>query len=390
MKVLVIGGGIGGLALAIALHNNGIEAEVYERYPQFREISSGVVLSANGVKAVDHLAQGLGSKIRAAGLPSQPTDPAYPFLNHKGKLKFSMPPDDHESKFGAPMVAILRTDLHSILLQTAQDCGVKLVQNAKLTRFEQHDNIVTAYFEDGRQATGDYLVGADGLHSTVRSSLFGAEKPDYLGITSVRGVVENLEHPYGRSGFLTTGPGMQLFSSAIGKNRLYWTATILAPEGEWLKLSATEAQTGLTNMVKDWHAPSAQMIAQSDPATIILTDIHDRPALKTWSRGRVTLLGDAAHPMSPFMGQGANMALEDAVVLAKALKTQLDPAQALASYEAARLERTAQVVKQSRMFGKMGQIKNPLARAAADFMMGVMMKFGNTEKQDKWLFGYEL
>jgi 2-polyprenyl-6-methoxyphenol hydroxylase-like FAD-dependent oxidoreductase len=138
--------------------------------------------------------------------------------------------------------------------------------------------------------------------------------------------------------------------------------------------------------VREWHRPIPEMIRQTPLDQLVVTDIHDRPALKTWSQERVTLLGDAAHPMSPFQGMGANMALEDAAVLSRLITQNPDPSVLFPQYEALRLARTAKVVAASRQMGMMGQIENPLGMWLRDRMMSVMMRWMDTEKQDAWMY----
>jgi 2-polyprenyl-6-methoxyphenol hydroxylase-like FAD-dependent oxidoreductase len=131
------------------------------------------------------------------------------------------------------------------------------------------------------------------------------------------------------------------------------------------------------------------MVAATPLEDLVVTDIHDRPPLSSWSKGRVTLLGDAAHPMSPFMGQGANMAIEDALCLARSISESAEAGAAFRAYEAERLERTTRMAKQSRQVGMMGQWENPLACWLRDRLMSVMSRFMDQQKQEQWLYGYE-
>jgi 2-polyprenyl-6-methoxyphenol hydroxylase-like FAD-dependent oxidoreductase len=385
---LVIGGGIGGLAVAIGLRNRSMDARVFERAPTFREAGSGVVLSPNGVRALDMLdADGaLGQRVRALGGKDDPSV-AYPFLTPSGQVKMATPFDDLAAKWGAPLVPIHRAELHSALREALPPEA--LHAGMQLTRIEQSADGVRAHFEDGQSVDGGLLIGADGVRSQVRAQLFNDGLPNYMGITSVRGVVTLKNNPY-PTGFLTAGKGVQIFSSNLSEGRLYWAATINeTQEGKWPAMTVEQARVALLARVQGWHAPVAAMVGETPADQLVVTDIHDRPPLATWTQGRVTLLGDAAHPMSPFMGQGANMALEDAATLARRLAEAPDYASAFNAYEAARIPRTTRIAKQSRQLGMMGQWSNPVAEWFRDTMMRAMARFMNSEQQDRELYAFE-
>jgi 2-polyprenyl-6-methoxyphenol hydroxylase-like FAD-dependent oxidoreductase len=214
---------------------------------------------------------------------------------------------------------------------------------------------VTVRFAGRREERGDLLVGADGLNSVVRARLFGDEKPLYAGYTAWRGIAGD--------GFMRDGWGSESWGRgerfgmvSLGRGRLYWFATRNAPEGENEDAAGRKAE--LLRHFGRWHEPIPALIRATEGAEILRNDVYDREPLKSWGVGRVTLLGDAAHPMTPNLGQGACQAIEDAVVLAGCVREASDAA--LRLYEKRRKGRTATIVRRSRLVGRIGQLENPL------------------------------
>ena len=188
-------------------------------------------------------------------------------------------------------------------------------------------------FDDGRETRGDLLVGADGLRSVVRSALFGPERPRYGGYTAWRAVTR-FDHARVTPGE-TWGRGRRFGQWGMTGARIYWYATESVPEGEGDPPEGRKQ--GLLKLFRGWHEPVEDLIEATDESAILRNDVYDRPALRRWSVGRVTLLGDAAHPMTPDMGQGACQAIEDAVVLADCLTRWSEVAEALRAYESLRI-----------------------------------------------------
>jgi 2-polyprenyl-6-methoxyphenol hydroxylase-like FAD-dependent oxidoreductase len=348
MKALVVGGGIGGLSAAIGLRRAGIDVVVFERARELHEVGAGISLWANALHALDAL--GVGEAIRAASVPDVP-----------GALRASdgsilSSPSAGMDTSPLSCVVMHRADLLDILVAALGREHIRL--DARCVGVYHDGSGVTLELADGSVADGDVLIGADGLRSVVRAALHGDQPPDYSGYTAWRAVV-SFESPELRSGE-SWGAGARFGMVRIGRGRVYWYATQNAPEGEQ---TADEKGT-LLGRLRDWHAPIPALIAATDPAAILRNDIYDRPALKTWSAGRVTLLGDAAHPMTPNLGQGGCQAIEDAVVLARVLGGTPDVAAALRTYEVQRIPRTTRVATQSRQIGRIGQWEHPWAVAA--------------------------
>jgi 2-polyprenyl-6-methoxyphenol hydroxylase-like FAD-dependent oxidoreductase len=223
-----------------------------------------------------------------------------------------------------------------------------------------------AEFAEGSVARGDVVVGADGLHSVVRAGLHGPAPPAYSGYTAWRAVV-----PFDTrrvQGSETWGAGARFGMVPMSGNRVYWFATKNVLEGE----RQGDEKAGLHDLFRGWHDPIGALIDAADPAWILRNDIYDRPVLDRWGRGRVTLLGDAAHPMTPNLGQGACQALEDAVVLARCLQDQPEVATALRAYETQRIPRANALVHRSRQVGRIGQVERRAAVWLRNTMVGLV------------------
>ena len=362
MRAMIVGAGIGGLTTAIALRRAGIEATVFERAGEIKEVGAGILLAANAVRALGEL--GLLHEVRQLGTPAS----AGRIHSWRGKTLAEVPARELEKTFGAPSVAVHRADLQGFLLKEAGEKNVVLGENC--SGFEQDDAGVTAIFADGTVERGELLIGADGLYSTVRARLFGREKPRYAGYTAWRAVVKPGREllPCG-TGFESWGRGVRFGCAHIGGGRVYWFATRNAPEGERDgPLGSTSGpKVALRRLFDGWHHPVPDLIAETEEWAIRRDDLYDRAPLSgSWGEGRVTLLGDAAHPATPNLGQGACQAIEDAVVLARCLEQIVranakdSVPSALRRYEGLRGERTAWIVRRSRALGRIGQIENPL------------------------------
>jgi 2-polyprenyl-6-methoxyphenol hydroxylase-like FAD-dependent oxidoreductase len=347
---MVIGAGPGGLAAAIALRRCGFDAAVYERAAVMRELGSGLTLWPNAMKALDGL--GLNAALRSVGLPSA----GIAMRSWRGELLFDvMPSVQSENRFGVSGIAVHRAELIDVLLEVLGRDVVTL--NARCVGYEQGEKGVTALFSDGTQARGDLLIGADGIKSAIRTQLFGPTKLRYAGFTVWRGVAQFALAE--KVGLTTMGRGAQFGLFPMTRGRVYWFASVNAAEAE--KDWATGRKRELLERFRGWHEPVEAVIGATPESSILRNDIFDHDPLGRWSEGRVTLLGDAAHPSTPNMGQGACQAIEDAVVLANCLRGSQEVAAAFKAYEARRIRRTSAITMQSRRLGQMGRWKNPLA-----------------------------
>jgi FAD-dependent urate hydroxylase len=355
-KVVVAGGGIGGLTATIALRRAGFEVVVFERATELREVGAGLLLAANAQKALAKL--GLAEAVTRLGTPAS----AGEIRSWRGEVLASIPAAELEKKVGAPSAAVHRADVQALLVREAGEGTLRL--GAEVESFEQDESGVRTFLASGEEERADILVGADGLRSKTRGALLGPEKPRYAGYTAWRAVVESGEElvPWG-TGFESWGRGARFGCAHIGKGQVYWFATTNAPEGakDGQPGSAAGPKAALLRLLGSWHRPIRQLIEATDEVAILRTDIYDREPLgERWGEGRVTLLGDAAHPMTPNLGQGACQAIEDAVVLARCLREGGATTDALRSYERLRSDRVAMMVRRSRRVGMVGQLGNPL------------------------------
>jgi 2-polyprenyl-6-methoxyphenol hydroxylase-like FAD-dependent oxidoreductase len=365
--VLVAGGGIGGLAAAIALRSAGTDVLVCEKEANLREAGAGLTLWPNAVHALRRL--GLGSRLEHVAVPLLGSEVRW----RSGKPLATTVMDDYVGRYGAPAVGIQRAQLLSLLADLLDARHRRL--DARLKRFEERDDRVAAQF-DGAVLEADLLVGADGIHSTVRRQLLGSEPPRHSGYFAWRGI--------------TSGPPPGLEPNMVvlvlaGGSHFGWL-----PVGEgrtyWFGVGRTGEDPDPLRHFGLWAAPVPELIQGTPPGSVLVDDLVDRPPVRSWGRGRVTLLGDAAHAMLPGLGQGACSALEDAVVLGEKMATIADPVGALRAYERDRQRRARRLQSASRMGFEFMQWRNPLART----LRAVLFKLPPAllERQQNWVFSY--
>ncbi|MFF1442738.1 FAD-dependent monooxygenase [Streptomyces sp. NPDC058295] len=350
-RVLVIGAGIGGLAAAVALQRVGIEAEVYERAEVLRPAGSGLSVMTNAVLALRALDIDLGLEKR--GQTVLRSD----LLDARGRLLRSLPFRAACERIGAPSVALYRGDLQAALLDAWGEGRVTL--GAVATGYEVTGTGVRVRFQDGREAVGDVLVGADGINSVVRSARAGTEAPRdseficWLSVTPFR-------HPKLTTGFNAHywGRGRRFGLHDVGHGRAYWWGTQNMSADSARHWEGDKEQ--IVRAFAGWADEVQEVIRATRAEDILGVPARDRPFLEQWGDGPVTLLGDAAHPMMPSLAQGGSSAIEDAVVLAQCLKAYPEPVAALRAYESLRRERTYRLVKASRQFTTVEQLDNPV------------------------------
>jgi 2-polyprenyl-6-methoxyphenol hydroxylase-like FAD-dependent oxidoreductase len=358
--VVIAGAGIGGLTLAVALRRRGIRVRVFERARELGAVGAGIALPANGVRGLAAL--GL-SGVAACGASVT----GAVILDARGRRLGPMVDlSEVYAEIGASLVAAHRSMLHAFLLDAVGPGTV--MTGARVEAFEQDEARAHVVLESGERVDTELLVGADGLHSAVRSQLVGDGAPRYSGYTSWRGVTPSGAVPVQANVSESWGRGARFGIVPIGFGEIYWFATADAAPG------GRDEDVGreLLQRFKGWHEPIARIIAATPGERIVRTDICDRDPILEWHRGRVVLLGDAAHPMTPNLGQGAGQAIEDTVVLDACLSAGGSLEEALTTYERRRVARANSMVRASRRFGEVAQWRHPVAAWLRDRVFSLM------------------
>lgn len=345
-KVIIAGGGIGGMAAALALLQRGIDVEVYEQASEAREVGAGVQISPNGSRSLDSL--GVLDRLRRLSC-----EPDLKVIRHwqsgKDWTLFRLGGQE-VTRFGYPYLTVFRPDLLQALSEGVRQHKSDAIHlNSRCSGVTQGEDSVTLLLESGETVTGDALIGADGVHSTIRRSLFDDDGVKFPGLAVWRalipmdGVPEHLRGPVGTNwigpdGHVVHYPirGGEMLNFAVTREVADWN------ENAWrVESTADECAAALEGWHPDLHTLVRQAPAFSKWAMLV------RDPLPRWSKRRATLLGDACHPTLPYLGQGVNMAMEDGVVLARCLSERDDIPAALARYEEIRMERTYRMVRES-------------------------------------------
>jgi salicylate hydroxylase len=386
LKLAVIGGGIGGLTAARALLRRGFDVHVYESSPELKEIGAGVALGPNAMKALRSL--DLEVPVRAIGYQA----PFQQLLTWKGRIISKTDGSTSAQRFGARGCTIHRADLLDVLAQSIPADIVTL--SARCESVATGESSAAARFTDGTEIEADVIIGADGIHSAVRTSLFGPDAPQFTGKICYRSVIAVADLPAKRiepyEG-LWLGPHGALVVYGVRRGELinvvahYDDATY--KHESWIAECDREEILG---RYRKWHSSLRELFAAGD--LWYKWALYDRDPIAAWTKGRTTILGDAAHPMLPYLGQGAGQAIEDGVVLAAALdKLGDDPAGALELYERSRRPRASRVVLTARARGVDNHLVWPVAALARDVRIAVRKRFSKdlTGRGESWIGEYD-
>jgi 3-hydroxybenzoate 6-monooxygenase len=387
-QVIIVGGGIGGLAAALALARQGIPAQVIEQAPEFKEIGAGIQLGPNVFRMFEVL--GLTAPISALAV----------FPNNlimmdsvTGQEVTRIPLGDaFRKRFDYPYALIHRADLHKVLLEACKESNfIKLDASQKVVKVDETSDDVTVHTESGKDYRGAALIGADGLWSTIRQIVVGDGKPNVAGHITYRAVLPTSEMPEQfrwRDMVLWAGEKVHLVHYPLRTGELFNLVAVFHSNryeegwdsfGDPAELHERFAKTcepvrTLLNKIESWR----------------MWVLCDRPPIKDWSRGRITLLGDAAHPMLQYLAQGAGMSIEDAVCLAdRVASSGGDYAAAFLAYQQARYLRTGRVQIMARVYGEFyhasgvaKELRNMMlgSRSAADAMEGMAWLYGEQKE----------
>jgi 2-polyprenyl-6-methoxyphenol hydroxylase-like FAD-dependent oxidoreductase len=356
--VAVVGAGIGGLTAAVALRAKGIDVEIYEAAPEPRATGTALGLASNATKVLRSLGIDLTTDACCRALER------FEFRTARGELIRALPGAALTAELGHPFVSIHRNELVRTLRNAAAD--TRIHYGAEVVDVGVDRGGVRAGLVNGTAARASVLIGADGIRSVVRSMVAGEQAPseyDYVcwlatvRFTHSRMVPGYTGHYWGR--------GQRFGLIDIGGGMAYWWGTKNMPAARARDWNGAKAD--ILSAFDGWAAEVIEAIEQTPADAIVSVPAQDRPFLKQWGRGPITLLGDAAHPMLTSRSQGASSAVEDAYVLAEALARIPDAVEALRAYENRRRNRAAMLVRSSRRLNRLEQAQNPLACAARNF-----------------------
>jgi len=386
VRVAIVGGGIGGLAAARALLLRGFEVQVYESSPELKEIGAGVALGANAMKALRAL--DLEDPVRAVGYEA----PYEILRTWKGRTISKTDRSGLAARFGASPCTIHRADLLDVLARSVREDAVTL--GARVESVTTGPSGASVRFVDGTEIEADVVVGADGIHSAVRTSLFGPGAPRFTGKICYRAVVpvaatpaKSLDPYHG----LWLGPHGALVIYGMRRGELVNIVCHYDDEHytheSWI---AECEQAEVLERYARWHPHMRELFASGD--RWYKWALYDRDPIPAWTKGRVTLLGDAAHSMLPYLGQGACQTIEDDCVLAAALeRCREDPSAGLALYERSRRPRASQVVLAARARGADNHLVSPLAALKRDVVIALKKRVGRdmTGRGESWIADYD-
>ena len=387
-RVLIAGAGIGGLTAALALLRRGFDVEVYEQAASLGEIGAGFQVGANASRVLFSL--GLEEQIRS--VYALPAGKEVRLWNSGQTWKLFDLGDSSVERYGFPYFMVHRADLHAILVDAVRALKADAIHlNSRITGYENAGGGAVLLLEDGRRVAGEVVVGADGVHSALRREMFGASDPSFTGCVAWRGLVpadrlpQHLLRPVGTNWI---GPGGHIVHYLLRRGEIFNFVAVVERD-DWTVESWTERGSA-DECARDfagWHDDVQTIIGELDAP--YKWALLGREPMMRWSVGNATLLGDACHPTLPFLAQGAGMAIEDGLVLARCLEAYDDVPTALAAYEGARIDRTSRVVRGSAENGRRFHNNTLSDTAQAQHYVDVEWQEKKVEERYDWLFRYD-
>lgn len=391
MKVIVVGAGIGGSALALSLQRLGIDHVLLEQAPEFGEVGAGIQLSPNGVRVLESL--GLADAL--AEFCTEPDFHKYSVWDTgETILRTPLMPRVRDT-YGHAYYHAYRPDLIRALTEGLEDARLQL--NTKVVAVGQDENVAWAECHDGSSSfrvEGDVLIGADGIHSLVREQVFKPDPPRPSGYVTWRGVVDSaaisgLDIPV--SAYVDMGPRLSfVYYYVAGGRRMNWLALGRANDEKRESWSQTTSKEEVIAAFDGWYERPKRMIGATDQ--LFVTALFDRNPLDSWVAGRIAVMGDAAHAMLPYHAQGAVQSIEDAWVLARSLEQGAsDIPAALERFQELRYERANLMVQQSRNAERWYHVDDPVEVAARNerFRRNNEHLDGGFSAQQHWLYSYD-
>ena len=361
IQIAIIGAGIGGMTAAVTLAQKGFKVKVFEQAPELSEVGAGLTVTPNATKGLIYL--GLGEAMNKIGMAHdlqgvrhyQTKEIIVPLKRGKHMLE----------KYGAYQFQVHRADIHDILIESLEkhSPGCVFVDH-QLVGLDEKSDKVKLIFNNQAEYECDFVIGADGTRSTVRQSILGTDEPEFSGYVAWRGIVptdgldESDFDECGSSAFIAPGRvfARYLIRDAKEYNYVAFLATEEWAEEGWSIPSKVET---VLETFSDYNQQVKNIILATPPEGCYKWGIFTRKPIDKWSSERVTLLGDAAHPLEPFMGQGASMAIEDGVVLGRIIEDASDVSEIIKRYETARIERSHFVTEHSKKAGQRFTGNNP-------------------------------
>jgi len=362
VKIIVIGGGIGGLTTGVALQQRGFEVRIYESAPQLEPVGKGIWVPTNAMLVLDRL--GLGDQVAARGIPLDRVE----IHDRRHGVLQAVDMQRICQQFGRTTVSIRRSVLQFVLAAAIPEETIHL--GKRCVGVAQDGQRVVAQFADGSEAAGDIVIGADGIRSVVRRAVAPDAALRYTGQTCYLGIAHvRLPSALARTVQEVWGGAARIGFSAVDAERVYWFAPITAAAGGVGRADSSVVDA-LASRYANFPEPIPEIIQHTPEDDVLRVDLHDLRPLKHWWNGRIALVGDAAHAMTPNLGQGGAQAIEDAYVIAESLAQAKTPQEAFANYVRVRQAKAQRIARTAWWLGQLAHLEARWARTLRNWAFG--------------------